>query len=63
MLKTAERFIVNEKGEKQSIILDFRTYEEMVEDLEDLYSIAERKNESTISFDELKRKVKKSGIL
>ena len=63
MPKIQEKFIVDEKGKKQSVILDFKTYEEMVEDLEDLCIIAERKKEGTISFDELKRKVKKSGLL
>jgi rhodanese-related sulfurtransferase len=44
MQKLKERFITDEKGRKEAVILDVRTYEELLEDLEDLYIIAERKN-------------------
>jgi hypothetical protein len=38
--------------------LPFEYYEELLEDIQDLTVIAERKNEPSISFDDLKKKVK-----
>jgi len=63
MTKLKERFITDNKGKKESVILDVNTYEELLEDLEDLYIIAERKKESTVSLESIKRSLKKSGLL
>ena len=63
MSKLKERFITDEKGHKQAVVLDVRTYKELLEDLEDLYIIAERKEEPTLSLEDVKRRLKKSGIL
>jgi len=57
------KYIVNEAGQKTDIILPMDEYEELLEDLHDLAVIAERKDESTVSFDELKRKLRADGIL
>jgi len=63
MQKLKERFITDEKGRKEAVILDVRTYEELLEDLEDLYIIAERKKEPTIPLEQVKRSLKQSGLL
>jgi len=63
MSKIKERFITDGKGHKQAVVLDVRTYEELLEDLEDLYVIAERKKEPTLSLEAVKRRFKKSGLL
>lgn len=62
-LKAKENYITDEKGKKKAVILDVRTYEELIDDLEDLYVIADRKKESSLSFSDVKRKLKKSGLL
>jgi PHD/YefM family antitoxin component YafN of YafNO toxin-antitoxin module len=49
--------VVNEKGEKVAIILPIEEYERMKEDLHDLAIVAERRNEKTISFEEMKSKL------
>jgi prevent-host-death family protein len=51
------KYVVNEKGEKVAIIIPIEEYEKMKEDLHDLVIVAERRNEKTISFEELKRKL------
>jgi hypothetical protein len=51
------QFIVDEAGKKTSVILPVEDYEELLEDIHDLTVIAERKNEPSISFDDLKKKV------
>jgi len=63
MEKLRERYIIDEKGKKKAIILPIEEYEELLEDLHDLAIIAERRDESTITFEELKKRLKKDGIL
>lgn len=63
MEKSYEKYIVDETGQKTDIILPLDEYEEILEDLHDLAVIAERVDEPTISFDELKRKLRTNGIL
>ena len=59
MIKTelATQFIVNERGERTAVVLKVADYERLVEDLHDLALIAERKDEGTISLEELKRRL------
>lgn len=52
-----EQYVVNENGEKVAIILPIEEYEKMKEDLHDLAIVAERRNEKTISLEEIKRKL------
>ena len=52
-----EQYVVNENGEKVAIILPIEEYEKMKEDLHDLAIVAERRNEKTISLEEMKRKL------
>lgn len=49
------QYVVNENGEKVAIILPIEEYEKMKEDLHDLAIVAERRDEKTISFEEMKK--------
>ena len=51
------QYVVNENGEKVAIILPIEEYEQMKEDLHDLAIVAERRNEKTICFEEIKIKL------
>jgi hypothetical protein len=57
------QFIVDESGNKISVILPLEDYEELLQDIQDLAVIAERKDEPVISLDELKRKLKADGLI
>jgi PHD/YefM family antitoxin component YafN of YafNO toxin-antitoxin module len=57
MSKSQPRYIVDESGNKTAVVIPVEEYEDLLEDVHDLAIIAERKNESTISFDELKKRV------
>jgi PHD/YefM family antitoxin component YafN of YafNO toxin-antitoxin module len=57
MSKSQPRYIVDESGNKTAVVIPLEEYEDLLEDVHDLAIIAERKNESTISFDELKKRV------
>lgn len=58
-----EKYIVNEKGAKTDVIIPLDEYEELLEDLHDLAIIAERKDEPTLSLEELKKKLQDNGII
>jgi PHD/YefM family antitoxin component YafN of YafNO toxin-antitoxin module len=57
------KFIVDESGVKKAVILPVEDYEELLEDIHDLAIIAERKDEPTISFEELKKRLKADGFI
>ncbi len=57
------RYIVDEKGNRTEVVLLLEEYEEILEDLHDLAVIAERRDEPTMSFEELKKKLKADGLL
>lgn len=63
MEKPQERYIVDKKGEKTAVVLPVEEYEELLEDLHDLAVIAERRDEPTITFEELKKRLKEDALL
>jgi len=63
MAKLQEKYIVDQKGKKTAVVLPMEEYEELLEDLHDLAVIAERRDEPTIPLNELKRRLKKNGLL
>ncbi|CAG0981285.1 hypothetical protein ARNL5_02504 [Anaerolineae bacterium] len=57
------QFIVDGSGKKTAVVLPLKDYEELLEDIHDLAVIAERKDEPTMSFDELKKRLKADGLI
>ena len=62
-MNVQEQFIVDTKGKKTGIILSLSRYQKLMEDLHDLAVVAERRAETPVSFLEMKRRLKKDGIL
>jgi PHD/YefM family antitoxin component YafN of YafNO toxin-antitoxin module len=58
-----EQYVVDPNGKRTAVILSLKRYQELMEDLHDLAVVAERRKERTISLDEMKRRLKKDGIL
>jgi PHD/YefM family antitoxin component YafN of YafNO toxin-antitoxin module len=58
-----EQFVVDPNGKKTAVILSLKRYQELMEDLHDLAMVAERRNERPISLDEMKRRLRKDGLL
>jgi len=54
---------VDGTGQKTAVILSIGVYEELLEDLHDLSIIAERWDEPTITFEDLKKGLKEDGLL
>jgi hypothetical protein len=57
------QYIINEDGEKISVVLPLAKFEELLEDIVDLAAIAERREEPTIPHDELIKELKQDGIV
>ena len=47
------KYVINETGEKTAVILSIEEFQELLEDLNDLAVVAERRTEHTTSHDEL----------
>ena len=58
-----EQYLVDAEGRKMAVLLSLEQYEKLMEDLHDLAVVAERREEETISLQELKRRLKKDGLL
>ena len=57
------RYIVDEKGERTAVVLPINEYKELLEDLHDLVVIAERREEPTVPFGELKKAEKRWALM
>lgn len=57
------KYITDKNGNKKEVILSLEKFEELLQDLEDLSIAAERKNEESISHDEVKKALKGDGLL
>ena len=51
-------YITNKKNEKISVILSIDEFEDLLEDIEDLAIMAQRKDEDTISHDKVLEELK-----
>jgi hypothetical protein len=58
------RNVVGAKGaRKKGVVLSIRRYQRLMEDLHDLAAVAERRDEPSISYEDMKRRLKRSGLL
>ena len=57
------QFITDDRGGKVAVVIPISEYEGLLEDVEDLASIAERRNDETVSLAEVKRKLIEDGLL
>jgi len=62
-MAASEQYVVDSDGRKMAVLLSLEQYEKLMEDLHDLAVVAERREEKAISLPELKRRLKKDGLL
>jgi hypothetical protein len=55
--------LTDEHGEKTAVVLPLSDYEKLLEDLEDLAVVAERRDEPTIPHEQFVGELKRDGIL
>lgn len=58
-----EQFVVDANRQRKGVLLTIEQYEKLMEDLHDLAIIAERREETPISLQELKRRLQEDGLL
>jgi len=63
MATVTEQFVVDSRGKKKAVLLSIRQYRKLMEDIHDLAVVAERKSEKPISFEEMKSRLKKHGLI
>jgi len=56
-------FITDKEGNKKAVVLSISDFRELMEDLEGLAVIAERRDEPTISHEDLPAELKNDGLL
>jgi hypothetical protein len=57
------QYITDKAGEKTAVILPIQEFQELLEDIEDLAAVAERREEPSISHDELLAELRRDGLL
>jgi hypothetical protein len=57
------QYLTDEAGKKTAVVLAIADYEKLLEDLDDLAAIAERREEPTILHEQFKAELKRDGIL
>jgi PHD/YefM family antitoxin component YafN of YafNO toxin-antitoxin module len=57
------QYVTNDAGKKTAVLLPIEEFEELLEDIEDLAMLAERRDEPTISHEEVLARLKKNGLL
>ena len=63
MDSSKERYVVDERGRRTAVVLPIEEYEESLQDIHDLSMIAERRDEPTISSEELKKTLREDELL
>jgi PHD/YefM family antitoxin component YafN of YafNO toxin-antitoxin module len=58
-----EQFVIDAKGKKTGVILPLKRYQKLMEDLHDLAVVAERRSEEPITLEEMKRRLKRDGLI
>ena len=62
-MSEALQYLTDEAGKKTAVVLPITDYEKLLEDLDDLAAVAERREEPTIPHDQFKTELKRDGLL
>jgi hypothetical protein len=62
-MSNALQFLTDERGEKTAVVLPISDYEKLLEDLDDLAVVAERRDEPVISHSQFTAELKRDGLL
>ena len=59
----AVQYVTNQTGETTAVIMPIADFQELMEDIEDLAAVAERREEPTVSHDDLIVELKRDGLI
>lgn len=57
------QYVTNDAGKKTAVILPIEEFEELLEDIDDLAVLAERRDEPSLSHAQVVAQLKKNGLL
>ena len=57
------QYLTDDRGERTAVVLPINDYEKLLEDLDDLAVVAERRDESVIPHDQFIADLKRDGTL
>jgi hypothetical protein len=57
------KYIIDDRGERTAVVLPISDYEKLLEDLEDLAVVAERRDEPAIPHEQFVSELKRDGII
>jgi hypothetical protein len=63
MTASREQYVFDADGRRSAMILPAKRYEQLLEDLHDHVVVAERRNESAISIEALRVRLKQNGTV
>lgn len=63
MSTVREQYIVDSKGRRKAVVISYRRFRQLLEDLDDLAVVAARRREKPVSALEMKRRLKRDGVL
>ena len=62
-MAAAVQYLTDESGEKTAVVIPLSDYEDLLEDLHDLATVANRRNEPTTSQEDFVKELKRDGII
>ena len=57
------QYVTDESGRRTAVILPLDTYRDLLDDLDDLAVVAERRDEPTVPHDETVAELRRTGLL
>jgi hypothetical protein len=63
MIRMSEKIIYDKRKKKSKVLIPYRKYEQLLEDLHDLAVLAERKDEAVVAHEDMMRRLKKDGLV
>ena len=57
------QYVTNQTGVKTAVLMPIAEFEELMEDIEDLAAVAERREEPTVSHEDLLVELKRDGLI
>ena len=57
------QYLTDDRGERTAVLLSISAYEKLLEDLDDLAVVAERRDEPTIPHEQFVSELKRDGIV
>jgi hypothetical protein len=63
MIGDTTQFVTDGEGRKVAVVVPVEEYEELLDDLQDLAVIAERRGEPRVAWEDVKRRLREDGLL